>query len=93
MSIYKLTCSVTHKVYYGATKHSIEFRKSKGHYHCSCKDFINPILELVETVEDIDNLYIREKYYINNYECVNKNGKGITPPTEEKIKYNRLKKK
>tara|TARA_R110002072_G_C7775566_1_gene519583 strand:- start:291 stop:797 length:507 start_codon:yes stop_codon:yes gene_type:complete len=83
MSVYKLTCEKSGDVYYGATKNPIEFRRSKGHYNCSCNYFINPKLELVEDC-DLSILYDREKYYIKNYPCVNKTGKGQTPPTQEK---------
>jgi len=74
MSVYKLTCSETGKVYYGSTKNTLKVRKSKGWYTCSCKDFVNPNIELVETVDDLNNLLEREDYYIRNFECVNKNG-------------------
>ena len=76
MSIYKLTCSESGKVYYGSTKKSIEDRKSKGWYACSCKDFVNPTIECVEKVNDLscNNLRIREDDWIRNNECVNKNG-------------------
>ena len=87
MSIYKLTCSESKRVYYGATKHSIEYRRSKGHYKCSCKDFINPKLELVEIVEDITKLYERETYYIQNFECINRNQKGFKPNEDQLKKY------
>ena len=73
MFIYKLTCE-TGKVYYGATKNTVEYRKSKGHYHCMCKDFINPKIEIVEKVDNIENLFIKEKWYIQNNDCVNSNG-------------------
>ena len=74
MFVYKLTCE-TGKVYYGATKNTVEYRKSKGHHHCTCKDFINPKIEIVEKVDNIENLFIREKWYIQNNDCVNSNGK------------------
>ena len=83
MFIYKLTCE-TGKVYYGATKHAVKHRKSKGHYKCSCKDFINPKIEIVEKIDEIENLFIREKWYIQNNDCVNINGS-----IADKKKYNR----
>ena len=67
--VYKLTCE-TGNVYYGSTKHNIEYRKDKGWYHCACKDFINP---KIEVVEECENYLEREDYYINNYECINNN--------------------
>ncbi len=38
--IYKLTCSKTHRVYFGSTKYSLNYRASKGWYKCSCNAFI-----------------------------------------------------
>jgi len=76
MSVYKLTCE-TGKVYYGSTNNDLETRKNKGWYHCACKDFINPKMELIENVDDESKLYERELYYIKNFECVNISGKGI----------------
>ena len=76
MYIYKLTCSKSGGVYYGATKNTPGYRVKKGgHITCSCKDFINPIIEIVEKVEKLEDLFTREKYYIRNFECVNKQGK------------------
>jgi len=79
MSVYKLTCSETGKVYFGSTKGTIEARKNKGWYKCSCKDFIDSKLEIVEANIDYDILLERERYYIEQFECVNKNipGKSI----------------
>ena len=73
MSVYKLTCSETNRNYYGSTKMTLEQRKSKGWYKCSCKDFINPKMECIEMVDNLDELEMRENYYIMNNECVNKN--------------------
>jgi len=87
MSVYKLTCSESKKVYYGATKNPIEFRRAKGHNRCSCQSFVNPKLELVEIVEDINKLYERETYYIQNFECINRNQKGFKPNEEQLKKY------
>ena len=71
MFVYKLTCSETNKVYYGATKNTPEHRKSRGHYKCTCKDFVNPTIEIVEKCNSIEEMYEREKYFIQNNECVN----------------------
>ena len=68
-----MTCE-TGMVYYGATSHSIKHRREKGHYHCTCADFINPKMEVVEKCNSIDEMYKREKYYIQNFTCVNRNG-------------------
>ena len=85
MSVYRLTCNKTGDIYYGSTKNTIEFRRSKGHYNCVCNYFFNPKLELVENC-NLDILYERELFYIKNYPCINKKGKGFTP-TEEKIEH------
>jgi len=71
MSVYKLTCNETGKVYYGSTKNTFGRRKSNGWKECSCKDFVNPTIEIVEKVDDLDNLLEREDYYIRNFECIN----------------------
>lgn len=71
--IYKLICSKTSKVYYGSS-FNIK-RHYKGWYKCSCKDFVKPIYEIIETLENTtkDELLLRENYYICNNECVNNN--------------------
>ncbi len=85
MSVYKLICSATNKIYFGSTKNTIKFRREKGHKNCSCGDFVTPKLELVEKVDDLSKLYERELYYINNFDCVNINGKPKKEKTKEEI--------
>lgn len=72
MSVYKLTCSETKQIYYGSTKMTLKERKNKGWYKCSCKDFINPLMECIEVVDNLEELEMRENHYIMNNECVNK---------------------
>ena len=84
MSVYKLTCRETGLVYYGSTKNPLSVRKNKGWYHCACKDFVNPIMECVEKVDNLDNLLIREDYFIRNNECVNKNNAIYNKEQQEK---------
>ena len=72
MSVYKLTCSETKQIYYGSTKMTLKKRKNKGWYKCSCKDFINPLMECIEVVDNLEELEMRENHYIMNNECVNK---------------------
>lgn len=79
MSIYKLVCGATNRIYYGQTKNTLEHRLSKGHYNCVSKDFVNPTIHLVETCEEKD-LLDRELYYINHFECINVSGKGYETP-------------
>ncbi len=85
MSVYKLICNETGKVYYGSTKRTLKTRKRDGWKTCSCKDFVNPTIELVETVDDLNNLLERENYYITNFECINK--KRAMRTDEEKKEY------
>ena len=95
MSVYKKTCE-SGKVYYGSTKNDIEVRLNKGHYKTTCKDFINPKTEILEYIEDDTERYERELFYIKNFECVNKKGKGFNHEewrknNRDKIKNNRIK--
>ncbi len=89
MFVYKLVCSETNKVYYGATSNTIQHRKEKGHHRCSCKDFINPTISIVEKCNSIEEMYERELYYIKNFECVNRNGKGMCEQTKINMKKSR----
>ena len=95
MSVYKKTCE-TGLIYYGSTGNDIKVREQKGHYNCSCKDFINPVMEVLEYVDDPVLRYKRELYYIRNFECVNVDGKGFNhkewrDKNPEKLKACRLK--
>ena len=75
MSVYKLTDG--EKVYYGSTIKTLKKRLA-GHrsIHNDCetrqlnKD--NMTIELLEEVEDKEQRLWRERYYIENNECVNK---------------------
>ena len=71
INIYKLTCE-TGKIYYGSTNRDIKVRllEHKRHKKNTCKDFINPNIELLETCEK-EQQKERERYYIKNFECVN----------------------
>lgn len=95
MAVYKKTCE-TGKVYYGSTKNHIDIRLNKGHYKTTCKDFINPKTEVLEYIEDDKERYEKELYYIRNFECVNKMGKGFNDKewrknNRDKLKNNRIK--
>tara|TARA_R110000787_G_scaffold91871_1_gene193516 strand:+ start:341 stop:832 length:492 start_codon:yes stop_codon:yes gene_type:complete len=90
MSIYKLICSDTNKIYYGQTKNTLDHRLSKGHYNCACQDFVNPTIHLVENCEEKD-LLDRELYYINHFECINISGKGNEKPNRERYKKKKAK--
>ena len=76
--IYKITCGITGEVYYGSTTKSIEerFREHRERMDCSSKRILQrskhaATIELVEEVEDPEMLLIRERYYIENFPCIN----------------------
>ncbi len=73
--IYCLTCSETNKKYFGSTSNLLEVRKNKGWCKCSCNDFINPTIEIMEEIDyvDIKELLLMENKYILENECVNNN--------------------
>ena len=93
--IYKMTCSESNKVYYGSTTQPICERRVSHNFHknCACKDFINPIIEIVEKVkcETKEELFWRERYYMENNECVNKKYPILSD--EERIAYQKKKQK
>lgn len=70
--IYKITCE-TGAVYYGSTIQTLKARlgSHKTDKSTTCKDFINPKIELVKEVDENDRDE-EEAYYIKNFECVNK---------------------
>jgi hypothetical protein len=76
MSVYKKTCE-TGLVYYGSTGNDIKIRENKGHKNCTCENFINPKMEVIEYINDPKLRYERELYYIRNFPCVNIDGKGF----------------
>ena len=80
MIIYKLTCK-TGRIYYGSSTLTLQQRASKGWYKCACKDFDIEKMEVIEEIEGDDKqlLLERESYYIENYECVNKQTAKLTP--------------
>ena len=95
--IYKITCNDTGEVYYGSTKQPLSKRKG-GHKtdvkrydegkitgKLSCYDIVknnNFKMELVEEVP-LENLKQREKYYIQNFKCININNPF---PTKEEVR-------
>ena len=91
--IYKIVCNITGETYYGSTVQKISQRmgehRKKDNVCCS-----KPIIErgdyhygLVEDYkcENSEQLRMRERYYVDNNDCINK----ISPITskEEKIAY------
>ena len=74
--IYKLICSETNKIYIGSTTVSLHRRKSKHKApcnECTCKDFINPEIYLIENYpcNNKEELHSKEREYIESIDCVN----------------------
>ncbi len=105
--IYKITCNETGEVYYGSTTQSLNVRISKHKSDCKrwkegqCHfttsyniiDRGNYSYSLIETVEceDRKQLEARERFYIENNECINKiipcrTGKEYKEDNKEAIK-------
>ena len=92
--IYKIECNINGEVYYGSTQQSLNKRIEghqrahkrwkEGKYHFVTSfdilDIGNYSYSLIETVEckDIKQLEARERYYIENNECINKYVPGRT---------------
>jgi hypothetical protein len=88
--IYKITCNITGLTYYGSTvnpiskrisNHRCEFKSGRG--RCSSRQVLvggNYDYSLVEefSCENKDQLHRRERYYIENNDCVNKEIPGRT---------------
>ena len=74
--IYRIVCEETQRQYIGSTRSTLVKRLS-NHKHkknrCSTKDFINPKIFLIEDYpcERKDQLLMRERYHMENTECVN----------------------
>lgn len=83
--IYKITDNTNGCVYYGSTTMGLDDRLNKHKYaynsflkhggakSTSCEIIKNDnyFIELVEEVDNLDNLKNRERFYIENNECVN----------------------
>ena len=74
-SVYKITDGEL--VYYGSTTSSLTNRLGKhkcpsSKTNCNLLNKEKMTIELVEAVEDEEQLKWRERYYIENNECVNK---------------------
>jgi len=95
--IYKLICSKTNRVYIGSTTQKLKQRKwqHKDSYNpCCSKDFINPEIYLIENYPCNSNseLLTKEREYIENNECVNKQLPGRTGKESSKANYEKNKK-
>ncbi len=90
--IYKLTCSETKRVYIGSTTRTLQERlwkhrsKTNG---CVSRDFINPTIELIESIEydDYDKLLWRERFHVETEDCVN-NDLPIITKEEKRLRKN-----
>jgi hypothetical protein len=101
--IYKLECCITGEVYYGSTQQSLSKRMSEHKTKCKqwkegkCGfvtsyqiiDRGNYSYSLIETTEceDRKQLEQRERFYIENNECINKNVAGRTLKESQKEYY------
>ena len=77
--IYKIVCNLTGEVYYGSTIESLKTRITKHRYDkkCMCRHIINRNNYYYELLEDYScnnryELTTRERFYIDNNECINK---------------------
>ncbi len=90
MYVYKLICSETGRVYYGATRKDPKIRVKKGHKKCVCRDFVNKKLEIVEEgIQTEEEMFEREKYYIQNFDCINKKEKMNSYSKKYREEYNK----
>ena len=93
---YCIVCNITGEKYYGSTKNTLKLRMSlhKSNLNCCSKQIIlrgdYDIYQLghYETIEEAE---MKEKWYIDNKECINKNRVRVT--NEERLQYNREKSK
>lgn len=83
--IYKIHCNITGEDYYGSTECDIEKRIMDHVAHVKCDTMVrkctsSQIIErgdwCYEIMEEVDyiiktDLYIRERYYFDNYPCIN----------------------
>jgi hypothetical protein len=83
--VYKIVCNKTGKVYYGSTMQTLAKRKSmhKLNNSSSSREIINLGDWKIEQLEEVmfkvkSELLTRERHYIDNNECVNKNRPIIT---------------
>ena len=101
--IYKIECGETGRVYIGSTiktlnkrlnSHKSESESRTGTGRCVTKDFINPSISLIEDYPCDTNtqLLMRERYYMENIECVNKHNP-IKTTEERKYCYKYYKEK
>jgi len=87
--IYRVVCEETGRQYIGSTCSTLVKRLSNHKRNkkngSSCKDFINPKIFLIEDYpcDRKEQLLMRERYHMENTECVNLN-RPIRTDTERK---------
>ena len=102
-TVYKIWSDKGNKVYYGSTSTNRNpeqrFHQHKSHYknnrlQCSSKVLFeeygieNCIFEIIEICETEEQVRRRERWFIENNECVNKQ---LPSPTLEEIKESKIK--
>ncbi len=98
MYIYKITNTINNKIYIGQTVKSILHRQKRHIYAFSSKSKRtalnsaivkygknNFIVEEVDTAQNIDELNIKEKYYIKFYKSLSPNGYNLTTGGNNKL--------
>jgi len=82
--IYKITDNTNNAIYIGSTKQALKLRlqnhirhyrkyiKDGNYSYCISYDIIKNNDYKIELIEETDDLQIREQYWIDNTECINK---------------------
>ena len=81
--IYKIICDDTNKTYYGSTSNTLSRRmvQHRSQKRCVYNEMTNPKIYLVEDFpcDRKEQLLQRERFYIENNECINKRLPNRTP--------------
>ena len=89
--IYKIICDETNKTYYGSTTQPLckRFQKHKNIKSTVFNEMTNPKIYLVEdySCERKEQLLKRERYFIENNDCINKDIPGRTKEEFGKVYY------
>jgi len=90
--VYKIKCNITNEVYYGSTKQRLKDRVWTHKCPSACRAYLivkrgDWNIEILETHTDELEMKQREKYYINNFTCINKNN--VLRTHEEILEYHR----
>ena len=90
--VYKIKCNITNEVYYGSTKQRLKDRIWTHKSPSACRSYLivkrgDWEIEILETFDNELEMKQREKYYINNFTCINKNN--VLRTHEDLIEYHR----